>query len=144
MRGVESPKDDFFAPRSKLSWRAWIIRIVALLVAVGISLYAIAFNAKILFSPHFYGYGKSPSSTEKMLLVLMVTVVQISLLVPCWRIWLFKRWACDLLMVGMLFSAFLFLVLASAGEAWALSALIISIILLWILGEEWTYFKSGF
>lgn len=137
MRAVESPKDDFFAPRPKLSWNVRFIRAIAFLMAIGIS---IGFSGLYMF-----GIGDSYTGPDSMPTVVLAlfwpTIWHIIVLLPCWRAWLLHRWACSLLTYILL--------LASVGAIvsifWlGIIGFLLTATLLVALDEEELHLKSGF
>lgn len=131
---MKQASDDFFAPRPKLSWNVRVIRAAALLIAIAISLFFFIDGVRILNISYF-------SYSEKAFHVLAYAVLQLLLLVPCWRAWLLHRWACSLLTYILLLASFSAIVsifgLGIIGFLFTASLLI-------ALDDEEPHLKSGF
>lgn len=137
-------KDDvyFFAPRPKLPRRWRFIRGCAICLGILVGL---------AFAPIYYSIGLallrglSGGVFSAMLLQLLVAMLgELLLLIPVWRLYDLRRWACCLLMsVTMLLAVSLFLVFVT-GIVWALSLMLLALILIWLLSEEYPHLKPGF
>lgn len=154
MLEVETPKDDFFAPRPKLSRDLKMLRASALLAAVVISILFFAQYWVIIGRQQLVTAPLIPSSNIKELLyIIKLTLVQVALVLPCWRAWLFKRWAClYIFMVWFCFPvgpAFMLEPLLSGapmpvGLAALLVPLTFAFLQFMLLIGEWQKLKSGF
>ena len=133
---MSQPPDDFFAPRPKLSWNVRVIRVAALLVAVCISGCFLWFDFMILRE------SKTVASPISVGFILVAaTVMQLLLLMPCWRAWMLRRWAClvlILLLLLLLFASFAF------GPYMCLIGLFVTMFSLEAIADEWPHLKSGF
>ena len=135
--------DDFFAPRPKLSWQMRAIRTGALLAAVGISLGFFMLDW-VTFSRGVYGIPQ-PTLQDEIFRLIVPTLVQIALLVPCWRCWLLHRWAC------IVTTVMLFILVPStySGEMMDFPSVnlfgaITAVCVAACIGAEWRNLKSGF
>jgi hypothetical protein len=150
MPDVESPKNDFFAPRLKLSWRAQVIKGSAVLGAAILSLMFLWLDVFIVFSPNALFWddkGSMPSSFfTKTIWILAVTCIQIILLFPFWRFWMLKKWISGLILfVTMICATGLFFLLAVGGFSWMMFiCMTAATILALIICFEWPHLKSGF
>ena len=154
MRAVESPKNDFFAPRPKLSRDLKLLRAGAFLTAVVISILFFVEDWVIIGHQQFVTAPLMPSSRiEELLCIIKLTLVQVALVLPCWRAWLFKRWAClYILMVWFGFPLWLALIpetlmpveIIFVGLPAFLVSLTFAFLQFMLLIGEWQKLKSGF
>lgn len=86
---MSQPPDDFFVPRPKLSWNVRIIRAAAFLIAVCISASCFSIELTIIRDPKTMASIVDATAT-----LFTVALVQLTLLVPCWRTWMLQRWGC--------------------------------------------------
>ncbi len=135
MRYVENP-DDFFAPRPKVSLCVRIMRSIILLMVIVISIPVFVLEVLLVYSQ-----TTGTSITNSIMVLATATIVQILLLIPCWRGWMLRRWACNLLVYSLL---------ALAAEATefspllALFVLLLDVLLLFGMRGELSNLKSGF
>jgi hypothetical protein len=129
--------NDFFLPRPKLSWRAWLIRGATFLVAAYISARFLWIDYSIILNVG----DRSDALLRITPSVFVNTCIQLLVLIPCWRTWMLRRWACFLLPV-MLFLISLFI---EGLSIWSFFGLILlEGFLLGIASGEWPNLKSGF
>jgi hypothetical protein len=91
--------------------------------------------------PYDFPFSGPSQPFEKLIAVLMFTVAQILILVPCWRCWMLRRWACGL-GLALFWPIAIGAVFASADFALILFAFLLP--LTQIIREEWPNLKSGF
>lgn len=98
---MKESNNDFFAPRPKSSRNERRIRFGAALVAIEISflfLFAEIDISRQIFRGGFW---------ENSLLLFLLTILQLLVLVICWRAWTLRLWACRFLMIFLFISPFL-------------------------------------
>ena len=111
-------EEEFFAPRPKILWELRLFRASAFGAAAEISLIFLLIDWAIITGPFQFMTGSAGSSspTDKFLHVAVLTLIQVVLILPCWRAWLFHHWACYYVLVVWLGLSFLGFIAASFFE----------------------------
>lgn len=135
--------DDLFVPRPKLSWRMRVIQGGAFLAALSISLCFFAWDMLVIGRRPS---GGGPAFWQQIIAVLpdllTTAALQILFLVPCWRCYLLRRWACGAVTcVALPLSSFS----SALTHSPLVAGLLIPIgIVGYCIAEEWPRLKSGF
>jgi hypothetical protein len=129
----------FFAPRPKLSWNARIIRAVAFLTATGISVFFLGLHMFVIADSY-----AGPNSLPRVAMYLLWLIIwQLVALLPCWRAWMLRRWACFLLF--FILPALPYGCMLMVRSDWLTAgALIFTLFSVIAIAADWDHLKSGF
>ena len=138
-------QDYFFAPRPKLSWQAHLIRVCAAIVCLALGL-AFFFPVYMQYRMHLLPQNRVELGDD----LVQRGSAELLILLPLWRCYLLRRWACVL--VGLVFLGLALAICAGAfdgsgsGEAIGegIVATPLALIFLWLVVKEWPRLKSGF
>lgn len=135
MRCVQNT-DDFFAPRPKLSWGVRVIRVLAFFAASLISVGFLSVLLKLIRDQKTI-----VNQRDFIVYFFAFACLQSLCLIPCWRAWMLRRWAC----IALIF-LWLFLPLSLVGVSIRslAFAILITGFLLAIIDVEKLNLKPGF
>jgi hypothetical protein len=138
MRSVK--EEDFFAPCLKISGKARVLQMVALFIAIIVSLCFLLVYVTVASGPGPLLGGPS-QPMGKLVVILVLTAAQILALIPCWRCWMLRRWACGV-GLAIFWPIAVVSVFANANLALMLFAFLLPVTQ--IVREEWPSLQSDF
>lgn len=131
---------DFFAARPKLPRRLRFIRGCAIFIGLVVGLVFLSAYWQIANSI----LSSVPSGIAYPILqsLLVVMFIEILLLIPLWRLYALRRWACGVLVIEI--GLINFLLMFAIGGIWILVTIMLSILFTLVLAEEYPNLKTGF